>query len=198
MLELVLLFGSWWRARPWVKSIVIQVAICGLLHDSFTGWLRPCLSLFIGSSLGGCTHTLDLVYHILYYGWLCPYHLYHVSWDISCTSPCRFSGGSASSDACSCKAFHPSLSRASCFRGHLLHSNLSPFVTVPVTLLLHLEGFIPGLVISDKTWNYLHYSPLDMSFTYPEDNSWSLPMKIALFALARVHYALLAPMGKIL
>ena len=34
---------------------------------------------------------------------------------------------------CSCKAFHPSLSRASCFRGHLLHSNLSPLVTVPIT-----------------------------------------------------------------
>jgi len=31
----------------------------------------------------------------------------------------------------------------------LLHSNLSLFVTVPVTLLLHLGGLIPGLVVSD-------------------------------------------------
>jgi len=33
----------------------------------------------------------------------------------------------------------------------VLHSNLSPFVTVPVTPLLHLGGPIPGLVRSDKT-----------------------------------------------
>ena len=30
------------------------------------------------SSLDGCVHTLDLDYGILCYGWLHPYHIYHV------------------------------------------------------------------------------------------------------------------------
>ena len=30
------------------------------------------------SSLDGCVHTLDLDYCILCYGWLRPYHIYHV------------------------------------------------------------------------------------------------------------------------
>ena len=45
MLELVLLFRSRWSARPWILFVGIQAAI--LLHDSFTGWLHQCLSLFI-------------------------------------------------------------------------------------------------------------------------------------------------------
>ena len=120
------------------------------------------------------------------------------TWDISCTSFRKFSGGSVFSHTCSCKAFDPSLSRASCFRGHLLHNNLSPFVTVPVTPLPHLGGPIPGLVRSDKTWNHLHHSPLNMSFICPEDISCSLPLKTTLFTLALVPCVMPAPMGKIL
>ena len=30
------------------------------------------------SSLDGYVHALDLDYCILCYGWLCPYHIYHV------------------------------------------------------------------------------------------------------------------------
>jgi len=30
------------------------------------------------SSLDGCVHALDLDYYVLCYGWLCPYHIYHV------------------------------------------------------------------------------------------------------------------------
>ena len=30
------------------------------------------------SSLDGCAHTLDLDYCILCYGWLRPYHIYHL------------------------------------------------------------------------------------------------------------------------
>jgi len=30
------------------------------------------------SSLDGCAHTLDLDYYVLWYGWLCPYHVHHV------------------------------------------------------------------------------------------------------------------------
>ena len=124
----------------------------------------------------------------------------HISctWDISCTSFYRFSGSRVFSHTCSCKALHPSLSRASCLRGHLLLSNLSPFVTVPVTPLRNLGGRIPGLVRSDKTWNHLHHSPLNMSFICPEDISCSFPLKIALFTLALAHCVLPAPMGKIL
>jgi len=33
----------------------------------------------------------------------------------------------------------------------MLHSNLSPFVTVPATPFPHVGGFIPGLVRSDIT-----------------------------------------------
>jgi len=28
--------------------------------------------------MDGCVHALDLDYYVLCYGWLCPYHIYHV------------------------------------------------------------------------------------------------------------------------
>ena len=102
------------------------------------------------SSLDGCAHTLDLDYCVLCYGWLRPYHIYHVL-EISVVLL------HARSPAAVFLVMHvlvkncTPLSRASCFRGHLLHSNLSPFVTVLVTPLLHLGGLIPGLVRSDMT-----------------------------------------------
>ena len=30
------------------------------------------------SSLDGYVHASDMDYYTLYYGWLCPYHIYHV------------------------------------------------------------------------------------------------------------------------
>ena len=162
--------------------------------------------------LDGCDHAW--VYLSILSRWLCPYlgsrllctllwmaaPIPHISctWDISCTSLCRFSGSSIFSCMCSCKAFHPSLSQASCFRGHLLHTNLSPFVTVPVTPFPHFGGLIPEPVRSDITWKHLHYVPLSMDFICPEDISCRIPMKIALFSLARVHSLLPALMREIL
>ena len=80
--------------------------------------------------LDGCDHAW--VYSLILTGWLRPYlgsrllctllwmaaPIPHISctWDISCISLCRFSGGNVFSCACSCKAFHPSLS----FRPHAL------------------------------------------------------------------------------
>jgi len=79
---------------------------------------------YMTHSLDGCDHAW--VYLSILTGWLHPYlgsrllctllwmtaPIPHISctWDISCTSLCRFSGGSVFSYACSCKAFHPSLS----------------------------------------------------------------------------------------
>ena len=163
------LFGLRWTTRPWILSVGIQVAILWIIM--IITWLIHWMATTMPestyrSSVDGCVHTLDLVFmysamdgyaHTIYIMYL-RYQLYFL---------CRFSGGNVFSWPCSCKAFHPSLSRASCFRGHLLHSNLSLFVTVPVTPLLHLGGPIPGLVRSDKTWNHLPYSPLNMSFICP-------------------------------
>jgi len=162
-------------------------------------------------SLDGCDHAW--VYSLILTGWLRPYlgsgllctllwmaaPIPHMSctWDISCISLCRFSGSSVFSCTCSCKAFHPSLSRASCFRGHLLHSNLSPFVTILVTPLPHFGGLIPGPVRSDTTWKHLHHIPLSMDFTCPEDISCKIPLKNPLFPLVRFPNVLLVPMGEI-
>ena len=162
-------------------------------------------------SLDGCDHAW--VYSSILTGWLCPYPgsrllctllwmaapIPHISctWDISCTSLRKFSNGGVFSCTCSCKEFHPSLSRASCFREHLLHNNLSPFVTIPATPFLHIGGFIPGLVRSDITWNHLHYIPLSMNFTCLEETFCRIPIKIALFPLVRVHSVTVVPMGEI-
>ena len=80
------------------------------LHDSLTGWLWPYLILFIDphwmvapmpwiwiivySVMDGCTHTAYI----------------SCIWDISCTSPRRFSDAGVFSWTRSRKAFHPSLS----------------------------------------------------------------------------------------
>ena len=168
---------------------------------------------YMTHSLDGCDHAW--VYLSILTGWLCPYlgsrflcallwmvaPIPHISctWDINCTYLRRFSGGSVFSYACSCKSISPlSLPRASCFRGHLLHSNLSPFVTVPVSPLPYIGGLISGLVRSDITWNHLHYIPLSVSFICPEDISCRIPIKRPIFALVRFHIVLLTPMGEIL
>ena len=97
------------------------------------------------------------------------------------------------------KHFTPlSPSRTSCFRGHLLHSNLSPLVTVPVTPFPHFGGLIPGLVSSDITWKHLHYVPLSVDFICLEDISCRISLKSPLFPLARIHSVLPVPMGEIL
>jgi len=75
-------------------------------------------------SLDGCDHAW--VYLSILIGWLHPYlgsrllctllwmavPIPHISctWNISCTSPCKFSNDSVFSCTCSCKAFHPSIS----------------------------------------------------------------------------------------
>lgn len=126
-------------AHAWVYSLIL------------TGWLRPCL----GSRL---------LCNLLWMAAPIPHTSY--TWDISCTSLCRFSSGSVFSCACSCKEFHP-LSQASCFMGHLLRSNLSSSLTVLVTPLPHSGGHIPGPVRSEITLKHLHYIRLSMEFTCP-------------------------------
>ena len=128
--------------------------------------------------MGGCDHTTYIMY--LSYQFI---------------SLCRFPDGSC---MCSCKAFHLSLSRASCSRGHLLHSNLSPFVTILVTPFPHFGGLIPGPVRSDITWKHLHYVPLSMDFICLEDISCRISLKSPLFPLARIHSVSPAPMREIL
>ena len=94
----------------------------------------------------------------------------------------------------SIKHFTPlSPSRNSCFRGHLLHSNLSPLVTVPIALFPYIGGRIPGPMSSDITQKHLHYVPLSMYFMFPEDTFYRLSLKSALFPLAQVHSILPAP-----
>lgn len=123
----------------------------------------------------------------------------HISctWDINCTSLCRFFGGNVFSCACSCKAFHPSLSLRHHALGDLLHSNLSLFLTVPVTPLPHFGGLIPGPLRSDMIWKHLHHNPLSINFTCPEDISCILPLKNPLFPLAQFPNVLPALMGEI-
>jgi len=148
------------------------------------------------SSLDGYAHTLDLDYYVLCYGWLRPYHIYHVL-EISVVLLYASSPAAAFSVAhVLVKHFTP-LSRASCFRGHLLHSNLSPFVTVPVTPLPHFRGLIPRPVRSDMTWKHLHHTPLSVDFICPEDISCRIPLKSPLSPLAQFTNVLLAPMGEI-
>ena len=107
------LFESRWSARPWILSVRIQATIFVDYHDYYmthsldgcdhawvhssilTGWLRPCL----GSRLL-CTLLWMAV----------PIPHISCTWDISCTSLCRFSGDSVFICTCFCKAFHPSLS----------------------------------------------------------------------------------------
>ena len=89
-------------------------------------------------------------------------------------------------------------SRTSCFRGHLLHSNLSPLVTVPIAPFPYIGGRIPGPVSSDITQKHLHYAPLNMYFMFPEDTFCKLSLKSTLFPLAQVHSILPMPITEIL
>ena len=197
MLELVLCSGRDGAQDPGFFLLRSRLRFCGLLwslHDSYTGWLRPCLSLLIApywmaapipwiqifmySVMDGCAHTTYIMY--------LRYQLYFL---------CRFSGGSVFSRPCSCKAFHPSLSRASWFRGHLLHNNLLPSL---LSLLPRIGGLILGPVRSDISWKHLHYIPLSMYFICSADTFCKIPIKIALFPLALFHSVSLAPMGEIL
>jgi len=57
------------------------------------------------SSLDGCAHTLDLDYCVLCYGWLCPYHIYHILEILVVLLHAGFL-----EVVCSYKAFHPSIS----------------------------------------------------------------------------------------
>jgi len=105
-----------------------------------------------GSLLDGCTHALDLDYYVLCNGWLHAYHIYHV---LEISVVLLYVGSPAAAFSVAhvlVKHFTPlSLSRASCFRGHLLHNNLSPCLTILVTPLPHFGGLILGPVKSDTT-----------------------------------------------
>ena len=165
------------------------------VHDSLIGWLRPYLSLLIWSSLDGCAHTLDLDYSVLCFGWLRPYHIYimYLRYQLYFSTQVFWRRGF--SWTCSRKAFHPSLSRASYFRGHLLHNNLSPSLPFPVP---HNGGPILWPVNIVMPSKHHQCIPLSMSFICPKDISLQKSWKTSLFALARADSSILVPMGKIL
>jgi len=107
------LFRSRWSTRPWILSVGIQAAIFVDYSD-----------YYMTHSLDGCNHAW--VYSSILTRWMRPYlgsrllftllwiaaPIPHISctWDISCTSLCRFSSSSVFNCTCSCQAFHPSLS----------------------------------------------------------------------------------------
>jgi len=100
------------------------------------------------SSLDGYTRTLDLDYCVLCYGWLHPYHIYHV---IEILVVLLHAGSPAA--VCSVarvlvKHFTPlSLSVLMLYEVSVTQQ----FVTVLVTPPPHLGGLIPGPVRSDMT-----------------------------------------------
>ena len=87
------------------------------------------------------------------------------------------------------------LFRASCFRGHLLHSNLSLSLQFPVP---HIGGIISWPVSSDMIWKHFHDIPLDMEFHSSEDNSLWKTIKISFLSLAWLLSVIPTPMGEIL
>ena len=104
------LFGSGWSARPWILSIGIQAAI--LWTIMIITWLIHWMAVTMPESihrspLDGCAHTLDLDYCVLCYGWMRPYHIYHV---LEISVVLLYAGFPVVVRACSCKEFHPSLS----------------------------------------------------------------------------------------
>ena len=147
------------------------------------------------SSLDGCIHSLDLDYSILYYGWLRPYHIHHV-FEILVVLVCAgFPTTVFSVGHVLIKHFTPlSLSRASCFRVHMLHRNLSPSLQ---SLVPHIGGPILWPVSSDMTWNHFHGIPLDRYNHSSEDCFLWKALKIDLLALARPASWALVPMGEI-
>ena len=81
MLELVLCSGRDGAQDPRFFLLESRLRFCGLLW--LVTWLIHWMVATIPesiyrSSLDGCIHTLDLDYGILCYGWLFPYHIYHV------------------------------------------------------------------------------------------------------------------------
>jgi len=75
------LFRSRWTARPWILSVRVQAVILWIIMiiTWLIHWMAATMPESIyRPSLDGCTHTLDLDYYVLCYGWLCPYHIHHV------------------------------------------------------------------------------------------------------------------------
>ena len=63
MLELVLLFGSRWSARPWILSVGIQAMILWIIVTWLIHWMAVTMPESIyRSSLDGYTHTTYIMY----------------------------------------------------------------------------------------------------------------------------------------
>ena len=106
-------------------------------------------------------------------GWLRPCHIYHVFELSYCISHCRFSAAARYDLVKHLTSL--SLSRGSCFRGHLLRSNLSPLVTVLVTLAF--AHWRTHLWTCDQ-WHNLKTLALD-SPKYELQNPWRHLLKIS-------------------
>ena len=135
------LSGSRWSARPWVWSDGIQatdfVDYHDWLHDSLIGWLWPYLILLVDPywMAASIPWILIIVYSIMDGYANTTYHVFEISVVFVYTGfpMVVFSVGHIL-----IKHFTPlSLSQDSCFKGLLLHSNLSPSLQSPI---LHIGG----------------------------------------------------------
>ena len=117
-----------------------------LIHDSFTGWLRPYLSQFIDPNQMVASILRILI--IMYSLWMAA-TMPHISciWTIILYLSMQILGGSY---MCSCKAFHPSLSlgphalRGICYT--VICHHWSPSL---LPLFSYIGGYIPGPVSSN-------------------------------------------------
>ena len=124
-------FGLRWSTRPWIVSVVIRATSLWII-----------MIIYMTHLLDGCDHTW--VYLSILTGWLCPClgsgllytllwmaapipHIYHVFETSFVLLHTGFPKAEFSVGHVLVKHFTPlSLSWASCFKGHLLHINLSP------------------------------------------------------------------------
>jgi len=153
--RLQLTFSHAWTCtyvRVEVERKTLDCVCCNpgviLIHDSFTGWLRPYLSLFIDPNQMAASILRILI--IMYSLWMAA-TMPHISciWTIILYLSMQILGGSY---ICSCKALHLSLSLEAHALGGICYAVIchrwSPSL---LPLLSHIGGHIYGPVTSDTT-----------------------------------------------
>ena len=199
MLGLVLCLGRDGAQHPKFFLMESRLRILWIIMIGYmTHWLDGCdhtwVYLFDPSWMAAPIPWIQIIAHSVSDGYV---HTTSTSctWDISCIFLRRFFRRRTFSWTCSRKAFHPSPSRASYFRGHLLHSNLSPSLPFPIP---HNGGPILWPVNIVMPWKHHQCIPLNMSFICPWDISLRKSWKTSLLALARASSSVLAPMEKLM
>jgi len=118
--------------------------------STLTGWLHP----YLGSRLL-CT----LLWMVA------PIPHTSCSWDISCTSPRRFSGGGVFGWTCSCKAFHPSISLGPHALGGICYTTIChyPYYPYPASWRTHPGTYEKWHDLQTPAW---HSSEHDLYFPW--------------------------------